>query len=108
MSDVVMFVIIGVVFTITAGSFFALIYWGNSKKPKMVIAILLAIAVGAGFSGTLALDKKCEDSYWNGGIHEKCGGHWELFDMDRTKHGHVLYYYQCDECNYVAEFDSQH
>ncbi len=104
-----LFIIYSLFFTITAGAFFALIYNCNSSRKgmsKKIISIIIMLLVGCLIGGVLTLETAIEDNIWNDGIHTECGGNWELFDIERTKGGHDLFYYKCDKCDYTVRLSA--
>lgn len=58
----------------------------------LVTALIIFIAVWGADQ-----DKQTEDRLWNNGICS-CEGHYQLFDIERTR-GDEYYYYKCDKCN---------
>ena len=49
--------------------------------------------------GGATLQKQTEEKRWNDGVCE-CGGHYQLFDIERHR-GDEYYYYKCDKCDNV-------
>ena len=39
---------------------------------------------------------------YNNGICRTCNGHYEFFDVERTKDSLPEYYYKCDNCNDIV------
>ena len=65
------------------------IFWGT-----LVFAIVVAVACWGAKMGA-----ETEAKRWNDGICE-CGGHYQLFDIEKTK-GDEYYYYKCDKCDNI-------
>ena len=42
---------------------------------------------------------------WNNGQHENCG-QWEIFDIEKSRHGSTHYYYKCNECGKVIDLST--
>ena len=42
---------------------------------------------------------------WNNGQHENCG-QWEMFDVEKSRHGSTHYYYKCNECGKVIDLST--
>ena len=111
MTYTTLFIITGLFFTLVAGTFFGMIFHANSRMKngttKTIVTIILAFAIGFGIGGFFILNDMAESKIYNNGVHTDCGGHWELFDIERTKSSTNFYYYQCDECDYVVRFEQQ-
>ena len=106
-----LFIVYSLFFTITAGLFFAFIYDSNSRRKgisKKIISIIIMLLVGCLIGGLFTLETALDDSIWNNGIHAECGGNWELFDIERTRNGHDLCYYRCNNCDYVTRLNTYH
>lgn len=54
--------------------------------------------------GAATLQEQTEAKQWNNGICT-CEGHYQLFDIEKSKYG-KFYYYKCDKCNNI--FRSNH
>lgn len=111
MTYTTLFIITGLLFTLVAGTFFGMIFYANSRMKngttKIIVTIILAFVIGFGIGGFFTLNDMAESKIYNDGVHIDCGGHWELFDIERTKSSTNFYYYQCDECDYVVRFEQQ-
>lgn len=107
MNNVAIFVVAGVLFTITLGLLSGIIITEKLCMYgwKQFIAITL-IALGIGFSvgGLLTLDFIADEKEYNEGYCE-CGGEWELIDIEKgRRNGNTTYYYyKCNDCKDVIE-----
>lgn len=101
------FVIVGVLMTITAGVFFSLMFTSGMKSglKKNIVSIILAVAIGLGISGLLCLEHAGDVANWNNGYCE-CGGEWKLIDVEHLRNSGELYYHGCDTCGYVIKLHS--
>lgn len=92
---------------VSVGAFMSLMFTSGMKDgwKKVVACIIISLAIGFGFSGLFALERKGDEMAWNNG-HCECGGEWELFDIERLKNSGNLYYYNCEECGAVIELNS--
>lgn len=93
----VLFLIIGL--PITLGN----LGCGKKRLVKGLATTVLFIAVVSGlvYCATI-LDFNSDSKIWNNGQHENCG-QWEMFDIERTRHGSMHYYYKCNECGKVVD-----
>ena len=67
---------------------------------KNLITIVLALAIGFGFSGLLCLEEQANVTAWNNGYCEECGGEWHLAEITKSRNnGSTRYYWECEECN---------
>ena len=78
---------------------------GRDKKTfiKGLVKTVLFVALISGliYCGTI-LTVNGDKKIWNNGQHENCG-QWEMFDIERTRHGSMHYYYKCNECGKVVD-----
>lgn len=65
------------------------IFWGT-----LIFALVVAIVYWGA-----KMDEETEAKRWNNGVCE-CSGHYQLFDIEKTK-GYEYYYYKCDKCDNV-------
>lgn len=98
--------------TITVGAFFALLWFANSTvaergKPwrRVVIAILMALAIGLGVSRMLYWDVEIQEDIWNNGICARCGGEMEFKNASHTRTNNTYYYFQCEDCGNIIELN---
>ena len=102
-----MFVVVGLLMSVTVGGFMSLMFTSGMKDgwKKVVVAIIVALAIGFGISGLFALERKGDEMAWNNGTCE-CGGEWDLIDVEHLKNSGELYYYECEDCGYVIRLHS--
>ena len=75
----------------------------TALKVPFIVALVIASVVLIAVWGT-AQKRQTENELWNEGVCD-CGGHYQLFDIERTR-GDEYYYYKCDKCNGI--FKSTH
>ena len=101
------FIIFGVLFIfiglpITIGNL------GNGKKHfvKGLIRTVASVGTIAGliYIGTI-LTHNSDSKAWNNGQHENCG-QWEMFDVEKSRHGLTNYYYKCNKCGKTIELST--
>ena len=93
-----MFIIVGIVMTITIGAFISLILTsGMNSWKRWVVFPIVAILVGFGVAGLFTIEAKDDEAAWNNGYCE-CGGEWNFTNAEHIKNGGDLYYYECEEC----------
>ena len=102
-----MFVVVGLIMSVSVGGFMSLMFTSGMKDgwKKVVVAIIVALAIGFGISGLFALERKGDEMAWNGG-HCECGTEWELVDVEHLKNSGELYYYNCNNCGKVIRTHS--
>ena len=102
-----MFVVVGLIMSVSVGGFMSLMFTSGMKDgwKKVVVAIIVALAIGFGISGLFALERKGDEMAWNNG-HCECGTEWGLVDVEHLKNSGELYYYGCDNCGNVISTHS--
>ena len=102
-----MFVVFGLIMSISVGGFMSLMFTSGMKDSwkKIIVAIIISLAVGFGISGLFALERKGDEMAWNGG-HCGCNTEWELVNVEHLKNGGELYYYGCDNCGRIIKTHS--
>ena len=96
------FIIASIGFTLTAGSFFGMLYHANTNrkgKSKVVITILIAVLIGCLIGGVFTTQEKNKDLRWNNGTHAECGGTWKIFDIEESHQ-----YFKCEKCEKIEKF----
>lgn len=103
-----MFVVCGLLLTVSVGGFIAMILTSGirNKIMNIVMTIILALAIGFGITGLLFLEHKADEQMFNGGCCE-CGGEWDLFDIECRKNACSLYFYKCEECKKIIRLNSK-
>ena len=81
---------------------------GTSKR-LLVKGLIRTIAFVGAVSGLLyigiMLSYKSDVKIWNNGQHENCG-QWEIFDIEKSRHGSTRYYYKCNECGKTIDLST--
>ena len=81
---------------------------GNDKKHfvKGLIKTVAFVGTIAGliYIGTI-LAYNSDTKAWNNGQHENCG-QWEMFDVEKSRHGLTHYYYKCNKCGKTIELST--
>lgn len=90
-----MFIIGGVILTITLGAFMAMIFTSGIKNgiAKVIIGTVIASAIG--FS-LISLEYNGDAKRWNNGICTTCGTAFDLFDIEHHRNSGDTYYYKCE------------
>lgn len=93
-----MFIIGGIILTITLGAFMAMIFTSGMKGSivKVIIGTVIAFAIGFGVMGLFELEYKGDAKRWNNGTCTTCGTTFELFDIEHSRNGGNTYYYKCE------------
>lgn len=93
-----MFVIGGILFTITLGAFMAMIFTSGMKDgiAKVIVSIIIALIIGFGVTGLLELEYHGDFKKWNNGTCTTCGTTFELFDIEHCENTGNTYYYKCE------------
>ena len=68
----------------------------TALKVPFIVALVIASVILTAVWGT-AQKRQTENELWNEGVCD-CGGHYQLFDIERTR-SDEYYYYKCDKCN---------
>ena len=101
-----MFVIVGLVMSISVGGFMSLIFTSGMRDgwKKAVVAIIVSLAIGFGLSGLFALEEKGNVMAWNNGHCTECNGEWHLVDVVKSRNnGGTRYYWECENCYNVID-----
>ena len=81
---------------------------GSSRK-RFVKGLIKTIAFVSAISGMLyigiMLSYNSDVKTWNNGQHENCG-QWEIFDIEKNRHGSTRYYYKCNECGKTIDLST--
>ena len=88
-------------------------YQGNDNlgggRKRFVKGLIKTIAFVSAISGMLyigvMLSYKSDVKTWNNGQHENCG-QWEMFDVEKNRHGSTHYYYKCNECGKIIDLST--
>lgn len=93
-----MFIIGGVILTITLGAFMAMIFTSGMKNgiAKVIIGAVIASAIGFGLIGLVKLEYNGDAKRWNNGICTTCGTAFDLFDIEHHRNSGDTYYYKCE------------
>lgn len=101
------FIIAGLILTVSVGAFFALVITSSLEgKKRVIIAIIIAFAVGFGLLRLLVVKGEIENEKWNNGICIKCGGKYEFQSSSYRRNADDKYYYKCKNCGYTIELNS--
>lgn len=100
-----MWIVVWAVMSMTVGGFMAIAFTTGMKNKigHTVIAIIIAIAIGAAVTGMFYLESRGDETAWNDGHCELCKGEWELASTTKTRHGSVTYYWSCKNCGHVIK-----
>lgn len=104
-----MFIVSFVVFSMIFGILGLLFGWSKSGKffssgtlvgliPSTALALIVAVAVSLQFTS--------DNTEWNDGKCPKCSIEWELFDVEKSRHGLTHYYYKCNKCGKTIELST--
>lgn len=93
-----MFIIGGVILTITLGAFMAMIFTSGMKNgiAKVIIGAVIAFSIGFGLIGLVKLEYNGDVKRWNNGICTTCGTAFDLFDIEHHRNSGDTYYYKCE------------
>lgn len=99
-----MFIVSGLILTISVGAVMSLIFTSGMKDgwKKVIVSIIIAFIIGFGINGLITIEQESYNNAWNNGQCE-CGTEWTLVDIERSRYGKKFYYYQCDNCKKVIE-----
>ena len=95
--DIITFVILGLVMSISVGALLALILTSGMDDgiPRVIVSIILALAIGFSFIFLMNEYREYEEKRWNNGICTECGTKWHF--QSAAKGGSTTtYYYICD------------
>lgn len=97
------FIIGGLVLTISVGAFMAMVFTSNMKDGlvKVIISILIALIIGFGLAELFELDREGDTLRWNNGDCRTCGETLELFDVEHHRNSGETYYYKCENGHLV-------
>ena len=101
------FIIAGLILTVSFGAFFALIVTRSLEgRKRVIIAIIIAFAVGFGLLKLLIVENEIDNKTWNNGVCIKCGGKYEFQSSSYRRSADDKYYYKCKNCGYTIELNS--
>lgn len=101
------FIVAGLILTVLVGAFFALIITKSLEgKKKVVVAVIIAFAVGFGLLKLLIVENEIENEKWNNGVCIECGGKYEFQSSSYRRNADDKYYYKCKNCGYTIELNS--
>jgi ABC-type uncharacterized transport system permease subunit len=103
-----MFIIVGIIFTLTIGVFMGLIFTTNMKDSwiKSIIIIIIALIVGFSISTIFAQERKADEKKWNNGICKECNNDWTLVNVVYQKNSSNVYYWNCNKCKKIIKLHS--
>ena len=78
-------------------------YWNGCQKT--VVSLFLSVLIGLLCSYMIIENDVLQEETWNNGIHAECNGEWE-FTNGSYYRGKTYYFYKCDKCGKVVEFNS--
>ena len=104
----IMFIVCGLVLTVSLGGFFAMIFTSGMKDNvfRLIASIIIAFAIGFVATGLFFLEHRADEQMFNSGYCE-CGGEWDLFDVEKMRNSGSKYYYKCLECKDVIELHTR-
>lgn len=84
----------------TAGLMIGVIITCNVKSTSKRVALnfFISVAIGCLMACLFTIEDHSDETKWNKGHCVECGGEWELFDIERTRNGRTIYYYECEDC----------
>lgn len=93
-----MFIIGGIILTITLGAFMALILTSEMKDGvmKIIVGTVIAFIIGFGVIGLIELEYEKDFKKWNNGTCTTCDTAFDLFDIEHHRNGGDTYYYKCE------------
>lgn len=101
------FIIAGLILTVSVGAFFALIVTRSLEgRKRVIIAIIIAFAVGFGLLKLLIVENEIDNKTWNNGVCIKCGGKYEFQSSSYRRSTDDKYYYKCKNCGYTIELNT--
>lgn len=101
------FIVAGLILTASAGAFFALIVTRSLEgRKRVIIAIIIAFAVGFGLLKLLIVKNEIDNKTWNNGVCINCGGKYEFQSSSYRRSADDKYYYKCKNCGYTIELNS--
>lgn len=103
MFDLIFFTLIFGAFTFVLANIFLPCHWNESKRT--IVSLFLSLLVGLFFSYIFIENDNRQQEIWNNGIHAECNGEWEFTNGSYFK-GRTYYFYKCDKCDKVVEFNS--
>ena len=103
MYDLIFLALVFGAFIFLLADIFLPYYWDEFKRK--IVSLFLAIVLGLLCSYAINENDKRQEEIWNNGIHAECNGEWEFTNGSYYK-GKIIYFYKCDKCNEIVEFDS--
>lgn len=102
-----LFIISGIVLSI-AFSLFGLMFTSGMKDgwKRAVVAIIISLACGFGFTALMFAEQKYDAEQWNNGHCLVCDGEYNLIDVEHHRNGGDTYYYECEDCKNLIETSS--
>lgn len=101
-----MFITASLLCTCTIGLIIGMIFhFGEHIEHKVLsilVSIAIACAVGVALGGLITLDFKGKEEKYNNGICTECQGKLDLLNIDRTRLGGEVYYYECEDCGRIV------
>lgn len=95
--NIITFIIVGLILSISVGAFFALILTSGMKTgfSKVIVSIISALLFGFGLLFCMVKHSEYEAKKWNKGICTECGTEWHFQSATKYRTS-TTYYYVCD------------
>lgn len=103
MFDLIFLALIFGAFTFILTEAFFPRHWNEFKR--VIVGLFLSLLIGFLCSYMLIENDNLQEEIWNNGIHAECNGEWEFTNGSYYK-GKTYYFYKCDKCDKVVEFNS--
>ena len=98
-----MFLIMAVVFGVSIGGFFGLLFTPHVSGWKRAWGMIATMVItGCVISGIFCLSQLEQDRVWNDGVCTECGDSWEFVNASRNKNT-TTYFWHCNECGVIIE-----
>ena len=80
---------------------------GIDKWWRVVIAYVLGIVISFALVYTIQGQHQGDLKRYNNGVCTECQGTLEFVTASKSRWGDTTYYYQCDQCGRILEFDTK-
>lgn len=103
------FIIVAILFGITAGSFIGAIFTVGAKGWRKIIGMIVAMLItGCIISGAVTMEYQVDKELWNNGYCAETGTKWVFANADTAgKNSSTVYYWYCPENGRILKLHSQ-